>query len=96
MVRNLTISDDGRPAIAAIDAAGTNYLQVRVWPADDGFNYIPCADIAALYETMKRAPNGVSGIGVKLMHEPLPFDQSFISPALPASPAALNESAGGN
>jgi hypothetical protein len=55
--------------IAVTEIHGLSYIKVRVWPASDGFNYIPCADIAALYETMVRSPKEVSGIGVKLVHE---------------------------
>ena len=59
----------GATVIAAVESSGTKFLKVRLWSAPDGFNYIPCADIAALYETMRRAPPEISGIGVKLVYE---------------------------
>ena len=62
----------GGTTIAAVELSGMQYLQVRVWPAPDGFNYIPCTAIAALYEAVQRAPAAVSGIGVKLVHEEMP------------------------
>lgn len=71
-MNNVEIKDSGGTTIAAMESSGIQYLRIRVWPAPDGFHYIPCADIAALYEVMRRAPAEVDAIGVALVHEDKP------------------------
>ena len=69
MSEKVSVLDSGASVIAATENAGMMYLHVRLWPAPNGCHYISCADIAALYEVMQRSPGGVSGIGVKLVHQ---------------------------
>jgi hypothetical protein len=69
----MDIKDGGGTVIACTEFGGMVYLKVRLWDAPDGKHYMSCADIAALYDLVKRSPPEVSGIGVALEFESSPY-----------------------